>query len=257
MPGTAGISMSGEQKHVQDQQTKPSPARQPIFNLPPVVAAIAGLFVAIQAIDSFALNESVRQELLVWLAFIPYRIVDIASAPGGFWPLLWTPFTHAFLHAGWEHVLLNTVWFVIFATPVAGRYGTARLIVLFLLSALAGAIAFAATTLPGSSILIGASGGVAGLTGAAVRFIFQPIQVATHPETGERIVLGRHLATIFEVFRHPTARIFTIMWILLNGIVPLVPLFMPGMDVQVAWQAHLGGFLFGFLAAPLLERRQP
>jgi membrane associated rhomboid family serine protease len=249
--------MSGEQKDEQGQRDTAAPSRQPIFNLPPVVAAIAGLFVAIQAVDSFVLNESTRQELLVWLAFIPYRIVDIASAPGSFWPLLWTPFTHAFLHAGWEHVLLNTVWFVIFATPVAGRYGTTKLVVLFLLSALAGAIAFAATTLPGFSILIGASGGVAGLTGAAVRFIFQPILVKTDPETGERIVLGRHLATIPQVFRHPTARIFTIVWIVINGIVPLVPLFMPGMQVEIAWQAHLGGFLFGFLAVQLLERRQP
>jgi membrane associated rhomboid family serine protease len=249
--------MSDDKKTEQDQIATATPSRQPIFNLPPLVAAIAGLFVAIQAVDSFVLNESTRQELLVWLAFIPYRIVDIAAAPGGFWPLLWTPFTHAFLHAGWEHVLLNTVWFVIFATPIAGRYGPTRLIVLFLLSALAGAIAFAATTLPGFSILIGASGGVAGLTGAAVRFIFQPIQVKTDPDTGERFVLGRHLATIAQVFRHPTARIFTIMWIVLNGIVPLVPLFMPGMQVEIAWQAHLGGFLFGFLTAPLFERRQP
>lgn len=249
--------MSGDEKREHDQTDRAGPGRQPIFNLPPVVAAIAGLFVAIQAIDSFVLNESTRQELLVWLAFIPYRIVDIAAAPGGFWPMLWTPFTHAFLHAGWEHVLLNTVWFVIFATPVAGRYGAARLIVLFLLSALAGAVAFAATTLPGFSILIGASGGVAGLTGAAVRFIFQPVQVSIDPQSGERIVLGRHLATIPQVFRHPTARIFTIIWILLNGIVPLLPLFMPGMVVQVAWQAHLGGFILGFLAAPWFERRQP
>jgi membrane associated rhomboid family serine protease len=247
--------MSGEQKGERDQLIKAKTERQPIFNLPPAVAAIAGLFVAIQALDSFVLNESARQELLVWLAFIPYRIVDIAAAPGGFWPLLWTPFTHAFLHAGWEHVLLNTVWFVIFATPVTGRYGAAKLIVLFLLSALAGAAIFAATTLPGFSILIGASGGIAGLTGAAVRFIFQPMEINIDPETGERIVVGRHLATIPEVFRHPTARIFTIVWIVLNGIVPLVPLFMPGMQVEVAWQAHLGGFAFGFLAAPLFERR--
>lgn len=249
--------MSDDEKAKQPQDVADTPERQPIFNLPPVVAAIAGLFVLVEALDGFVLNESARNELLVWFAFIPYRLVDISAAPGGIWPLFWTPFTHAFLHAGWEHVLLNTLWFLIFATPVTRRYGSPKLILLFLLSALAGAAAFAATTLPGFSILIGASGGVAGLTGAAVRFMFQPIQVAVHPETGERIVLGRRLATIGEVFRHPTARIFTIMWILLNGVVPLIPLFMPGMQVEVAWQAHLGGFLFGFLAVPLFERRQP
>jgi membrane associated rhomboid family serine protease len=247
--------MSSDENPQQDQMPAPPPPRQPIFNLPPMVAAIAGLFVAIQAIDSFVLNESTRNELLVWLAFIPYRLVDISAAPGGVWPLFWTPFTHAFLHSGWEHVLLNTVWFVIFATPIAGRYGPMKLLILFLLSALVGAAAFAATTLPQFSILIGASGGVAGLTGAAVRFIFQPVQVGIDPATGERVVLGRRLASLGEVFRHPTARIFTIVWIVLNGLVPLLPLFMPGMQVEVAWQAHLGGFLFGFLAVPLFERR--
>lgn len=251
--------MSGDEKSQQDQGTGGPAERQPIFNLPPVVAAIAGLFVAIQAADSLVLNDSSRNELLVWFAFIPYRLIDIAAAPGGIWPLLWTPFTHAFLHSGWEHVLLNTVWFLIFGTPVARRYGSVTLAILFVLSALVGAVTFAATTLPQGqfAILIGASGGVAGLTGAAVRFMFQPVQVTVQPETGERIVVGRRLASIGEVFRHPTARVFTIVWIVLNGVVPLVPLFMPGMQVEIAWQSHLGGFLFGFLAVPLFERRQP
>jgi membrane associated rhomboid family serine protease len=116
--------MSGEEKTQHDQRLGGEPERQPIFNLPPVIAAIAGLLLAIEAAESLVLNESARNELLVWFAFIPYRLLDISAAPGGFWPLLWTPFTHAFLHAGWEHVLLNTVWFLIFATPVARRYGS-------------------------------------------------------------------------------------------------------------------------------------
>jgi membrane associated rhomboid family serine protease len=247
--------MTDDQKAQQDQSTARSPERQPIFNLPPAVAAVAGLVVAIEAIESFVLNDSARNDLILWLAFIPYRLIDIAAAPGGFWPIIWTSLTHAFLHAGWEHVLFNTVWFVIFATPLTRRYGSVKMIALFLIGALAGAAAFAATTLPGFAILIGASGGVAGLTGAAIRFMFQPVQVAVHPETGERIVLGRRLATIAEVFRHPTARVFAIVWIVLNGIVPLLPVLFD-MQVEIAWQAHLGGFLAGFLLVPLMETRR-
>ena len=246
--------MSHEQKSQRDQSAAAIPERQPIFNLPPVVAAIAGLFVAIQAVESFVLNESTGQELLVWLAFIPYRIIEIAGSPGGFWPILWTPITHAFLHAGWEHVLLNTVWFVIFATPVTGRYGPLKMVLLFAAGAIAGAAAFAATTLPEFAILLGASGGVAGLTGAAIRFMFQPIQYGVNRQTGERVPMGRHLASIRDVFRNPTARFFTIVWLALNAVVPFLPVLI-GSTVSVAWQAHLGGFLAGFFLVPLCERR--
>lgn len=247
--------MSSDEKRQPDQRSRGPSERQPIFNLEPAVAVVAGLFLAIHAAQSLVLNDSGRNELLVWFSFIPYRMLDIAASPGGIGPVLWTPVTHAFLHAGWEHVILNTIWFVIFATPVSHRYGGAKMLTLFVLGAIAGAAAFAATTLPQFSLLIGASGGVSALTGAAIRFMFQPIETARNPETGQVVVLGRRLATIAEVFRHPTARIFTIVWIVLNAIVPLVPMFMPDMAVEVAWQAHLGGFLVGFLLVPLFERR--
>ena len=104
--------------------------------------------------------------------------------------------------------------------------------------------------------LVGASGGVAALTGAAVRFIFQPPVIAVDEKTGERHLLGRHLATLREFVRNPTARFFSLTWIALNGIVPLLPMFIGNSDFQVAWQAHIGGFLAGLLLVPLFERRQ-
>jgi membrane associated rhomboid family serine protease len=170
--------------------------------------------------------------------------------------MLWTPVTHAFLHSGWEHVLLNSVWFVVFATPLSHRYGARRMMLIFVLGAIVGAAAFAATTLPNFSILIGASGGVSALTGAAIRFIFQPILFTTDPQTGERIVIGRRLASIGEVFSSTRTRVFAIVWLVLNAVVPLIPMFLPDMQVEIAWQAHLGGFLAGFLLVPLMEKRQ-
>ena len=206
---------------------------------------------------SFGLNESAQDAVLTWLAFVPDRLLQPAQFEGGAWPLLWTPFTHAFLHAGWEYVGLNTIWLAIFATPVTQRYGGTGMVLLFLIGAAVGALAFAATTLPQLQVLLGASGGIAALTGAAVRFIFQPPVVAIDAETGERHVIGRHLASLGEFVRNPTARFFSLTWIVLNGIVPLVPMFTGANDLQVAWQAHIGGFLAGLLLVPLFERRRP
>jgi membrane associated rhomboid family serine protease len=247
--------MSDDEKPQVNQDVGQAPPRQPIFNLPAPLLALCIVLVAIQAASDFLINEPMRELLIGWFAFIPYRVVEPSGFDGGLWPLLWTPFTHAFLHAGWEHVGLNVVWLAIFGSPVTARYGTFGLLALFLVGAFVGALAFAATTLPQLQILIGASGGIAALTGAAVRFIFQPPVIAIDEATGERRLLGRRLASLTEFVRNPTARFFSLTWIVLNGIVPLVPVLMGGAGVQIAWQAHIGGFLAGLLLVPLLERR--
>jgi len=248
--------MSGDEKPQADQSPAGPPQRQPIFNLPLSVLILGGILLAIQAASDLLLNAASREQLITWFAFVPYRAFDPMSLDGGYWPLLWTPFTHAFLHAGWEHVGLNTVWLAIFATPVAQRYGGVRMVVLFLVGAATGALAFAATTFSHVEVLVGASGGVAALTGAAVRFIFQPPVIAIDEQTGERRFLGRHLATLGQFVRNPTARFFSLTWIVLNGIVPILPVLTGSDAFQVAWQAHIGGFLAGLLLVPLFERRQ-
>ena len=192
--------------------------------------------------------------LVFYGAFQPLRILaafdDIALGV----PLLWTPFSHALLHGGWDHLLVNVAWFAIFATPLARRYGAGGMLSIFFLSAAAGAALFAATSLTTGSYLIGASGGVAGLTGAATRFIFQPIITAQNPETGQQVVLGRKLASFADLARDSRARFFILIWVVLNAAVPLFPL-LTGSAISIAWQAHLGGFFAGLLLVGLFERR--
>lgn len=233
---------------------QPPSGREPVFLLPGAITVLVGVLVAVHLASTLVLNPEGKGEFIWWFAFQPYRIVLAQFDPSFAVPLLWTPFSHAFLHAGWEHLLINTAWLVIFATPVVRRYGAGPMIALFLLSAAGGAALFAATTLNSQIYLIGASGGVAGLTGAAIRFMFQPVLIGRNPETGERVVLGRRLASIAGVFANARSRWFTIIWLALNAAVPLVPL-LTGTPLSIAWQAHLGGFLAGFLLVALFERR--
>jgi membrane associated rhomboid family serine protease len=230
------------------------PGREPVFLLPGDVTAVIGVLVAIHLASTLVLNQAGQLQLLFWFAFQPLRIVaafdDLSLAV----PLIWTPFSHALLHAGWEHLLVNAAWFAIFATPVSRRYGAGPMLAVFFVSAAAGAALFAATTLYSGSYLVGASGGVAGLTGAAVRFIFQPIIVARHPETGERVIVGRRLASFNDLLRDNRARFFILIWVVLNAAVPLLPL-VTGMQMSIAWQAHLGGFFAGMLLVGLFERK--
>jgi membrane associated rhomboid family serine protease len=208
----------------------------------------------IQALMSWVLSGDLQDEVLGWLGFIPARLIIPGQIPGGALPLLWTPFTYGFVHGGWEHVLGNVVWLVIFGTPVARRYGVVPTLVIFFVSSAIGAVAFAITELNVIAYLVGASGGIAGLTGAAMRFIFQPVLVRQDPETGAVIPLGRKMATIPELLRSPAARNFSILWVVLNCLVPLAPMVI-GQDVGIAWQAHLGGFFTGLMLVPFFEHK--
>tara|TARA_R110002124_G_scaffold63350_48_gene173603 strand:- start:5135 stop:5869 length:735 start_codon:yes stop_codon:yes gene_type:complete len=232
----------------------PPAGREPVFLLPGSVTAVIGVLVAIHLASTLVLNQDGMLQLMFWFAFLPLRIVAAATEPSLAVPLIWTPFTHALLHGSWEHVLFNAAWFAIFATPVARRYGAGPMLAIFFISAAAGAALFAATTLNSGAYLVGASGGVSGLTGAAVRFIFQPVIVAEDPATGQRVVVGRRLASMGEIWRDSRTRSFVLIWVVLNAAVPLLPL-LTGTEVAVAWQAHLGGFIAGIAMVGLFERR--
>ncbi|MBU1304294.1 MAG: rhomboid family intramembrane serine protease [Alphaproteobacteria bacterium] len=228
--------------------------REPVFLLPGSVTALIGALVAIHLASTLVLNADGQNQLVFWFAFLPQRIIAASADLTLAIPLIWTPFSHAFLHGSWEHLIFNVAWLAIFGTPVARRYGAGPMLLIFLLSAAAGAALFAATTLYSGAFLIGASGGISGLTGAAMRFIFQPIIFVQDPQSGQRFAAGRKLANFGDLWRDGRARAFILIWLVLNAAVPLLPMII-GAQVEIAWQAHLGGFIAGLLLVGLLERR--
>lgn len=242
-----------------DNQSGPPPdgvkdGREPIFTLPSVVMGLAITLFLIELASNLVLDAEGKAQFALWFGFIPVRLIYPDALPGGTLPLLWTSVTHAFLHAGWEHALMNIAWLAIFGTPVARRYGPIGFLAVFLISSVAGALAFSFNGLGSLQVLVGASGGIAGLTGAAVRFMFQPVLFTTHPETGERVILGRKLAGFSEMMANPKSRYFTIFWIAINCAAPLLPMLFGGAGFQIAWEAHLGGFAAGLILVSILER---
>ena len=83
-----------------------------------------------------------------------------------------TPFTYAFLHGGLAHLAINMVWLAAFGSPLANRLGTLRFALFWVVTALAAAGLHWAIYPLDPAPLVGASGAISGMMGAAARFGF-------------------------------------------------------------------------------------
>ncbi|TWT59480.1 rhomboid family intramembrane serine protease [Rubinisphaera italica] len=161
------------------------------------------------------------------------ELVERPAAPSAVAPFL-TLVTCVFLHGGWMHFLGNMLFLFIFGDNVEDCLGH---IGYFLFYVGAGVLASLAhyLSMPESTIpTIGASGAIAGVMGAY--FILYP---------HAKVMTLVPLFVIFFTVMLP-AQVFLGIWIvfqLLQGTYSLGGTESSG----VAWWAHIGGFLAGFL----------
>jgi membrane associated rhomboid family serine protease len=219
---------------------------QPAFNLPGILLVSLAVLVALYVIQEYILSGDDRIAFIVTLAFTPIRYAFPLAEQGYEW--LWTPVTYSLLHGGIEHIAFNALWLMAFGAPVVRRIGVYRFVVFWVLSAAASAFFHAALHWGEETLLIGASGVVSALMGAACRFAFPP--GGGYDRTFGHLY-PRH--SIIGSFSNRTVVMFTAMWLFGNALVAIgLPLI--GSDVgDIAWDAHIGGFLFGFLLFGLFD----
>jgi membrane associated rhomboid family serine protease len=152
--------------------------------------------------------------------------------------------TSMFLHGGILHLAGNMLYLHIFGDGVEGRIGHGRFL-LFYLACGAAAAALQLAMFPSSRVpMVGASGAIAGVTGAY--FVFFPFA---------RISMLVPVFVFARIVRVP-AIVFLLLWFVLQLAYGAAELEMKGADVGgVAWWAHVGGFLTGMLGGALLRRR--
>lgn len=235
------------------------PRREPpAFNVPGPVLLLLLAMVAVHVAVSLG-DWPLREQVLIWFALFPSRYNPEASQiahllPGGFAAELWTPITYTFLHGGWEHLFVNSIWLLAFGSPLAQRFGAMRFFLFYFLCGMAGA-ALHVFLHPGSDIpVVGASAAISGLMGGAARFVF--LSDGPLGALGGRGTMAgpRRRAGIFASLRDRRVLIFVGVWIGLNFLFGATPLSGAlGMTAQVAWEAHLGGFLMGLLVFGLFD----
>ncbi len=158
-------------------------------------------------------------------------------------PELATLFTSQFLHGGWWHIISNMVYLWVFGNNIEDRLGHFKYLIFYLVC---GALAALCQWFVGMNSTIpslGASGAIAGVLGAyIVRFPYSKIT--------SFIFLGFFFTTV----RIPALVLIGIFFVqnLISGVASLQTAANMSVDAGgVAYWAHIGGFIFGILLAPL------
>jgi len=202
---------------------------------------------------------------LVWFWELRSPGVDVHVFRDGFYPcsvegpcvhgvhaLPWYEgvFTGMFMHASWEHILGNMLFFWIFGNNVEDAIGRVGFLVWYLAAGIAAMAAQTAVTLAfastsGASIPnIGASGAIAGVLGAY--FVLLP--------------RARVLTVIFFgiiLIREIPAFWFLLIWFGLQVWDGGLSFLQPQSGGGTAFFAHIGGFAFGVLTIRLVARNRP
>lgn len=156
---------------------------------------------------------------------------------------LFTLFTSAFLHASWLHLIFNLLFFFIVAPNLEDVWGRPIFAGLYLASAMVSMLVHTAMFPSLDSPCVGASGAIAGLMGAfAIRFAKTRISIW--------YLLMLFIKPYIGVVQLP-AYLFFGFWFLLQLFWGIIVKSAPSVS-NVAFWAHIGGFLFGALSAAVI-----
>lgn len=222
-----------------------SRARQPLFRVPPVVLGLV-VVLAVAHFIRVLLPAQVSEDIMVRFAFMPIRYAP--GINGGSVVDLALPFIgYQFLHGSIFHLGMNLLWLLACGPVVARRFGNLGFLAFFFLCGIIAAAVFLLCDWGGVGGMIGASGAVSGLMAAAIRMI---------PWSGMPIWMHGSRMPLAPLTSRPVL-VFTVVWFITNAIFGFTG-FGAGGDIhQIAWQAHIGGFLAGLLLSGLFDRLRP
>lgn len=157
----------------------------------------------------------------------------------------WTTlFTSQFLHGGWWHLISNMLFLWVFGNNIEDRLGKFKYIIFYLACGALAALCQWVININSAIPSLGASGAISGVLGAyLIRF----------PQA--KIMTLAFLGFFVTTLRLPA--LFVIgLFVVQNVVFGLASLQdMANMSVEtggVAYWAHIGGFVFGMILAPVL-----
>ena len=198
-----------------------------------IVPVVTYVLIAINVVV-FLLELQNGEPFIKEWAFVPARFSQEPTAD------LTTVFTAMFMHGSWLHLGGNMLYLWIFGDNVEDRFGHLKFLLFYLAAGIAATFAQYAA-MPGSTVPnVGASGAIAGVLGAYILMF---------PHARVNVLLGRQVVAM-------PALIVLGFWIVLQLFSGVGQIAYTDADVGgVAYMAHVGGFVAGFLMAFVFRGR--
>ena len=173
----------------------------------------------------FLLELMGGEALITEWAFVPSRF--LADPAGQFLTL----FSSMFMHAGWLHLGSNMLYLWIFGDNVEDRFGHVQYLIFYVLCGLAATFAQMAFNMNSNIPNLGASGAIAGVLGGYLLMF---------PQQAVKVLVGQRVAAV-------SALIVIGMWFVLQLFSGVASITSTADTGGVAFMAHVGGFVAGFL----------
>jgi membrane associated rhomboid family serine protease len=154
--------------------------------------------------------------------------------------------THMFMHGGWLHLGGNMLFLWIFGNNVEDVLGKLRYLVFYLGSGFVAALTHIALYSSSNIPIIGASGAVAGVLGGYM-LLYPHAKVVTALVIPIPFIWG-----LIRFVRIP-AMLLLGLWFLLQFFSGIVSPLQPTAGMQVAYFAHVGGFIAGMLLIGIMK----
>ncbi|MBI5034035.1 MAG: rhomboid family intramembrane serine protease [Chloroflexi bacterium] len=179
----------------------------------------------------FFVELSGGEPFIVKWAFVPSRF--LANPSGDFITL----FTSMFMHGGWLHLAGNMLYLWIFGDNVEDRFGHVVFTIFYILCGLAATFAQLAFSVGSTVPNLGASGAIAGVLGA---------YLVLFPQGRVSVLMGRGIVPM-------PALVVIGLWIVLQFFSGIGSIAETADTGGVAYMAHIGGFIAGFLLTFILR----
>ncbi len=224
----------------------PSGVDRKIYSKPVVTYSLISINILVFLIQFIALPMMSGVDSIFSFGDSVMKFADTFGVHPDFQPI-WGLFTYMFLHGGLLHLVFNMLYLYLVGVVVEDHIGSRRMLLFYLLGGVFSAVFHcfvSGLTSDFTGPLVGASGAIAVLMG---------VMVVVLPWTDFKISYFYWFFFIFPgsgTWKVPTVFFLLFYFFISNFFSGLLSL--GGSGGGVAYWAHIGGFVFGFLGAGML-----